>query len=36
MIHLVVLSTDRFDWLDGPKTASIEASQLAEDVTLIG
>ncbi|MEL6575107.1 MAG: light-harvesting antenna LH1, alpha subunit [Pseudomonadota bacterium] len=24
MIHLVVLSTDRFDWLDGPKSAAVE------------
>ncbi|MEM7497711.1 MAG: light-harvesting antenna LH1, alpha subunit [Pseudomonadota bacterium] len=32
MIHLVVLSTDRFDWLDGPKTAAVEI----ETPTMLG
>lgn len=31
MIHLVVLSTDRFDWLDGPQTAAATIAQ-----TMIG
>ncbi|MEL6769108.1 MAG: light-harvesting antenna LH1, alpha subunit, partial [Pseudomonadota bacterium] len=33
MIHLVVLSTDRFDWLDGPTTAAVE---MAAPVTMLG
>ncbi|MEM6973089.1 MAG: light-harvesting antenna LH1, alpha subunit [Pseudomonadota bacterium] len=35
LIHLVVLSTDRFDWLDGPSTASVSESVI-EMETRIG
>jgi len=31
MIHLVVLSTDRFNWLEGPKTAQVETMALEMD-----
>jgi light-harvesting complex 1 alpha chain len=27
MIHLILLSTDRFNWLDGPKKAPAVAAQ---------
>ena len=26
LIHFILLSTDRFNWLDGPKTASVAAT----------
>jgi light-harvesting complex 1 alpha chain len=29
MIHLILLSTDRFNWLDGPKKAPAVAGQNA-------
>jgi light-harvesting complex 1 alpha chain len=35
MIHLVVLSTDRFNWLDGPQAASVSETVL-EPVTRFG
>ena len=35
MIHLVVLSTDRFDWLDGPAAASLSDTVLVPS-TMIG
>jgi light-harvesting complex 1 alpha chain len=31
MIHLVVLSTDRFNWLDGPRTASVSQTMIESD-----
>ncbi|MGF1552345.1 MAG: light-harvesting antenna LH1, alpha subunit [Paracoccaceae bacterium] len=34
MIHLVVLSTDRFNWLDGPEAAS--AAPVIEQTTMLG
>lgn len=37
MIHLVVLSTDRFNWLEEDKTASLDQSVVIEaPATLIG
>ncbi|MEM1384483.1 MAG: light-harvesting antenna LH1, alpha subunit [Pseudomonadota bacterium] len=39
LIHLVVLSTDRFNWFDGPRSASVEQSLIApapEVPTLLG
>lgn len=29
MIHLILLSTNKFNWLDGPKKASAATAQLA-------
>ncbi|MCU0925458.1 MAG: light-harvesting protein [Hydrogenophaga sp.] len=29
MIHLILLSTNKFNWLDGPKAAPAAAAQLA-------
>jgi light-harvesting complex 1 alpha chain len=29
MIHLILLSTNKFNWLDGPKKAPAAAAQLA-------
>ena len=36
MIHLVVLSSDRFNWLQDPETASIEQSMILEPPTMLG
>ncbi|MEO0763269.1 MAG: light-harvesting antenna LH1, alpha subunit [Pseudomonadota bacterium] len=35
LIHLVILSTDRFNWLDGPHSASV-SEQVIEMETKIG
>jgi light-harvesting complex 1 alpha chain len=29
LIHFILLSTDRFNWLDGPHTARTTATQMA-------
>jgi light-harvesting complex 1 alpha chain len=29
LIHFILLSTDRFNWLDGPQTARTTATQMA-------
>ena len=29
MIHLILLSTNKFNWLDGPTTGSLTASQVS-------
>ncbi len=29
VIHFILLSTDRFNWLDGPSRASVPASQMS-------
>ncbi|MEM6944175.1 MAG: light-harvesting antenna LH1, alpha subunit [Pseudomonadota bacterium] len=35
LIHLVVLSTDRFNWLDGPtKTASVSEAVIEMDTRI--
>ena len=39
LIHFILLSTDRFNWIEGPrnKTAQLELLQpIAEPVSLIG
>lgn len=36
MIHLVVLSTDRFNWLEEDETASLQQSMLPEAPVQIG
>jgi light-harvesting complex 1 alpha chain len=30
MIHLILLSTDRFNWLDGPGNATASSAQVAD------
>ncbi|MEL7140237.1 MAG: light-harvesting antenna LH1, alpha subunit [Pseudomonadota bacterium] len=34
LIHLVVLSTDRFNWLDGPTTASVSEAVIEMDTRI--
>ncbi|MEL6335003.1 MAG: light-harvesting antenna LH1, alpha subunit [Pseudomonadota bacterium] len=34
LIHLVVLSTDRFNWLDGPSTASVSETMIEMDTRI--
>ncbi|MEM6677893.1 MAG: light-harvesting antenna LH1, alpha subunit [Pseudomonadota bacterium] len=34
LIHLVVLSTDRFNWLDGPATASVSETMIEMDTRI--
>jgi light-harvesting complex 1 alpha chain len=29
VIHFILLSTDRFNWLDGPRAARVTAAQMA-------
>lgn len=29
MIHLILLSTNKFNWLDGPRTGSVNGSQVS-------
>ena len=36
LIHFILLSTDRFNWLDGAATASLEQTSITESVRLIG
>lgn len=36
MIHLVVLSSDRFNWLEEDKVASVEQAYVLEAPTKIG
>jgi light-harvesting complex 1 alpha chain len=37
LIHFILLSTDRFNWLEGPPLASVEQSiSTLERTTLIG
>jgi light-harvesting complex 1 alpha chain len=35
MIHLILLSTNKFNWLDGPKKAATTASSLAPMPTAV-
>jgi light-harvesting complex 1 alpha chain len=30
LIHLILLSTDRFNWLDGPGNATASSAQVAD------
>ncbi len=33
VIHFILLSTDRFNWLDGPRTAELSASTVLIETT---
>jgi light-harvesting complex 1 alpha chain len=35
MIHLILLSTNKFNWLDGPKTAKVAAEQTQATPTAV-
>ena len=32
LIHFILLSTDKFNWLDGPRTATVAAAPMAAPV----
>ena len=33
LIHFILLSTDRFNWIEGPRTSAVEVEQSIEDFT---